>query len=200
MTFYSRHTLEDATPLNLSLLPQPPFSCHPRRFTSPNSAPPYKNCFKKFFVSEGVRPNPTKPRWIRPSVVRFANFAKCHDPRAAFTDSTRRTTTNRESAYAASGYGTSTSYHRTYHCYAHYIDDIVAFLSTNLLNPNQAQQAPCQNLYVVQSGCQRLSNKGIDTDVLRVTQINQLYPTTCVCKTSNCTFQKCQILLWLNVS
>ena len=35
----------------------------PRRFTSPNSAPPFKNCFKNFFVSEGVRvrPNPTNP-------------------------------------------------------------------------------------------------------------------------------------------
>ena len=48
LTLQMHISVLNSTPPNLSLLPQPPFSCHPRRFTSPNSAPPYNNCFKKF--------------------------------------------------------------------------------------------------------------------------------------------------------
>ena len=52
----------NSTPVNLSLLPQPPFSCHPRRFTSQNSAPSLQELLQKISLSMrggGVRPNPT---------------------------------------------------------------------------------------------------------------------------------------------
>ena len=68
---FSRHTLDahirfklnSSKPVSTTLLPQPPFSFsyQPTRFTSPNSALSYKNCFKNFFDSEGVRPNPANP-------------------------------------------------------------------------------------------------------------------------------------------
>ena len=56
----------NSTPLNLSLLPQSPFSCHPRRFTSPNSAPSLQELLQKnFFVSEGGSSEPNEPpTWI----------------------------------------------------------------------------------------------------------------------------------------
>ena len=52
----------NSSPLNLSLLHQPPFTCHSKRFTSPNSAPSLQELLPKiFFVSGGIRPNPTNP-------------------------------------------------------------------------------------------------------------------------------------------
>ena len=66
----------NSTPLNLSLLPKPPFSCHPRRFTSPNSAPAYKNCFKNVFVSEEGCVRTQRSSWIRPCL----HSATCATP------------------------------------------------------------------------------------------------------------------------
>ena len=45
-------------------LPQPPFSCHPRQFTSPNSAPSLQEVLQKnFFSLRGrVYPNQMNPR------------------------------------------------------------------------------------------------------------------------------------------
>ena len=70
----------NSTPLNLSLLPQTPFQCHPRQFTSPTSAPPYKNCFNKISLSlRGVHPNPTDPPLLgsAPVVVPWFNPRPC---------------------------------------------------------------------------------------------------------------------------
>jgi len=77
LPFFSRHTLEahirlNSTPLNLSLLPQPPFPCHPTRFTSPNSAPSLQELLQKISLSLrglGVHPNPTNPLESAPGTV-----------------------------------------------------------------------------------------------------------------------------------
>ena len=58
------------TPLNVSLLPQPPFSCHPRRFTSPNSAPSLQELLQKISLSlRGVVRTQRTP-WIRPCILK----------------------------------------------------------------------------------------------------------------------------------
>jgi len=57
----------NSTPLNVPLLPQPPLLCHPRRFTSPNSAPSLEELLQIFFVSEGGGSSePNEALWIRP--------------------------------------------------------------------------------------------------------------------------------------
>ena len=61
----------NSTPLNLSLLPRPPFSCHPRRFTSPYSAPSLQELLQKISLRGGSsEPNETPPGsapefWLR---------------------------------------------------------------------------------------------------------------------------------------
>ena len=70
MTFFSRHTLDahihfklnSPKPLNRSLLPQPPFSRHPRWFTSPNSAPSLQELLQKISLSlRGDSSEPNNP-------------------------------------------------------------------------------------------------------------------------------------------
>ena len=60
VTLWMHISVLNSTPLKLSLLPQPPFSWHPRRFISPNSALSHEELLQKISLSlRGVRPNPT---------------------------------------------------------------------------------------------------------------------------------------------
>ena len=94
---FSRHTLRggfvlNPTPLNLSLLPQPPFSCHHRRFTSPNSAPSLQELLQDISLSlTRVPPNPTNP--LDPPLELYLYFAVTGSrASAAVRTSERRTT------------------------------------------------------------------------------------------------------------
>ena len=57
----------NSSPLNLPPLPKPPFSYHPRRLTSPDSAPSLQELLQKISLSLGGSSEPNDPSpWIRP--------------------------------------------------------------------------------------------------------------------------------------
>ena len=68
-----------STPLNLSAVPQPPFSCHPRRFTSPKFPLPTRIASKNFFVSsEPNEPPGSALRLARSSTDQLELYVDSH--------------------------------------------------------------------------------------------------------------------------
>ena len=69
VTLYLHIRFLNSTPLKLSLLPRPPFSCHPTHFISPNSAPSLQELLpKNLFVSEGGSSEPSNPPGSAPGL------------------------------------------------------------------------------------------------------------------------------------
>jgi len=69
VTLYMHIFVLNSTPLNLSLLPHLPFRV--TLDSSPHQIlpPPYKNCFKKFFISDGCSSEPNELPLDPPPVV-----------------------------------------------------------------------------------------------------------------------------------
>ena len=81
---HSRSTYPvNSTPLNPSLLPQPPFTCHPRRFTSPKSTCSLQELLQKIFCLWGgfVRAKRTPSPGSAPVLAIFTedNLVSCYN-------------------------------------------------------------------------------------------------------------------------